>query len=48
MIGIAVCCMITLCIALHDATLVEILCECDNARCKVHIDEYSDCVVRYE
>ena len=36
------------CIALHDATVVEILCECHNARCKVHIDEYSDCVVHYE
>ena len=33
---------------LHDATVVEILCVCHNARDKVHIDEYSDYVVRYE
>ena len=32
----------------HNATVVENLCECQNARGKVHIDEYSDCVVRYE
>lgn len=48
MIGIQVCCMSTLCIAVHDATVVEMLCECHDARGKVHIDEYSDCVVHYE